>query len=211
MPLDEPRAADDQQPAGAVSPRPLHDRPPRNLIPLIAVGATVASLIWMFSMTGHGGEQAVALEPGPGEPLPDFSLEAIDGGALSSQELAGKVVVLDLWGTWCAPCLTELPGYNALHEEFRHRGVEVVGVALRSGDAAAIRAFTAPERYPVSYPVVLGDKQFESDFGPVWGLPVTLLIDRQWRVRKTWLGATAGKHEALRVGIEQLLAEPAAR
>jgi thiol-disulfide isomerase/thioredoxin len=185
-----------------------------NRVLSIADSGTVALVAWSLTITGYGGDSAIAAagvavlnEPSPAAPL---ALQRLDGTPVSSSSLRGRVVVLDVWATWCGPCLTEMPRYNQLYDEFRNRGVEVLGVAVQSGSAPAVEQFISGDRFQVDYPVAMGTADFEKHFGPLWGLPTTLLIDSDWQVRKRWIGAVPTKHEELRILIDRLLDRAAA-
>lgn len=64
-----------------------------------------------------------------GKPAPNFELELLDGEIFRLSEQRGKVVILDFWATWCGPCVAALPSIRKMHEEYRDRGVVVVGVS----------------------------------------------------------------------------------
>ena len=65
-------------------------------------------------------------------------MKKLDGGALDTASLAGKVVVLNFWATWCAPCIQEIPGFNQLHRQFGPQGVVVLGVSMDEDGAAGV-------------------------------------------------------------------------
>ena len=67
----------------------------------------------------------------PARKLPKFSLKLVDGTVVDSKDLAGKVTVIDFWGTWCAPCLAEIPNYNAFYREHKDKGVAFPGAGRR--------------------------------------------------------------------------------
>ena len=69
-----------------------------------------------------------------GESAPNFESELLTGEKFELSQLQGKYVLLDFWGTWCAPCLKEIPELKALHEKFAPKGLEVVSVALEYGE-----------------------------------------------------------------------------
>lgn len=180
-----------------------------NRVLSIAVGGTVALVAWSLTITGYGGDSAVAAARGAvlddPSPAAALELERLDGAPIRSSGLRGRIVVLDVWATWCGPCLTEIPRYNELYDEYRDRGVEIIGVAVQSGSAPTVQQFVTSERFHVDYPVAIGTADFEERFGPLWGLPTTLLIDSSWQVRKRWIGAVPTKHEELQVLIDRLL------
>ncbi len=180
------------------------------LVSSIAVATTVALVAWTLAITGYGGDPAVAAagvamlsEPAPAAA---FTLERLDGTPMRSSGLRGKVVVLDVWASWCGPCLTEIPRYNELYDEYQDSDVEVIGIAVQSGGASTLQEFVSRDRFRIDYTVVMGTAEFEERFGPLWGLPTTLLIDADWQIRKRWIGAVPTKHDELRVLIDQLLA-----
>lgn len=112
---------------------------------------------------------------------PDWTLTRIDGSRLSSSELAGKVVVVDFWATWCPPCRAEIPGYIAMQDALRDQDVVVLGISLDDGGPSIVRDFA--ERFGINYELVMGDQQVAEAFGGVRVIPTTFLIDRDGQVR----------------------------
>ena len=84
---------------------------------------------------------------------PEWTLKRLDGTTLKSAELAGKVVVVDFWATWCPPCVEEIPGYVEMQREHEAAGLVIVGISLDQAGVEAVRKFT--ERYAMNYPVVM--------------------------------------------------------
>ena len=72
---------------------------------------------------------------------PDFTLSKLNGELVSLNQLNGKVVLLNFWGTWCGPCRQEIPDFIKLMEKHRDKGLEIVGITLTSGSAATIKGF----------------------------------------------------------------------
>jgi len=107
------------------------------------------------------------------KPLPEFSLPRLNGQTVSSHELKDKIVVLDFWATWCAPCVTEIPAFNKLQAKYGSRGVRVIGLAVQSGWASDIRKFLA--RHKMRYTVLVGNDQTVADFQAI-GFPTTYLV-----------------------------------
>jgi thiol-disulfide isomerase/thioredoxin len=63
---------------------------------------------------------------------PDFSYPTLNGEIFTLSEHRGKVIVLNIWGTWCGPCINEIPGFIDLQNEFKDKGVEFVGISIDS-------------------------------------------------------------------------------
>jgi thiol-disulfide isomerase/thioredoxin len=121
-----------------------------------------------------------------GEPAPTIYFETLEGSSASLLDYAGRVVVFNIWGTWCAPCRYEIPELAELHSAYEDRGAIVIGLAIDSGDPAQIRAFA--ERYGVNYPIWTSTGAIAvSEFGAV-GYPFTLVVDQDGRTRNRYLG-----------------------
>ena len=106
----------------------------------------------------------------------------VDGRTVSLDELRGRVVVVDFWATWCAPCLAELPKLRALHERFPGRLV-LIGVNLDSMERR--RFISWIRRNAVEWPQVQDGRGYNSDLArrfEIDSLPATLLFDTQGRL-----------------------------
>ena len=122
-------------------------------------------------------------------PAPAWTLQDVDGKAVSSDQLKGKVVVLDFWDTWCGPCRSEIPGYVALQKKYADAGLVVVGVSLDRGGPQVVKKFVQDEK--VAYMIVMGDDKTADAFGGVEAIPTTFIIDREGTVRFRKEGAMA--------------------
>lgn len=162
----------------------------------------------------EGGYQArdssiLLLPPGERRPAPDISGTTLDGDPWSLADLAGSVVVLNVWASWCAPCRAEAPTLKKVSEDLADQGVVFAGLDTRDSDTSA-RAFE--ESFGITYPSVIdrdGQLQlrFAGDIVPN-AIPSTVVVDRQGRVAGRVLGRAS--ESTLRALIEPLLAEPSA-
>ncbi len=131
----------------------------------------------------------------------------LDGGSLDLADLRGKVVVINVWGSWCPPCRKEAPTLKAVSDELSSTGVVFVGIDTRDNDASA-RAFV--DTFDLSYRNIV-DKDgtlllaFSGDLNPQ-AIPSTLVLDRQGRVAARVLGGVT--EGTLRGIIEPVVAEP---
>ena len=131
---------------------------------------------------------------------PDFMLSDLDGNTMSFSAYKGQVVLLTFWGTWCGPCIQEIPDFIKLYDEFSNKGLEIVGIAIQSGNSDNIKKFS--EYYNINYPVLTdinGNESYKafSDYGTISGVgtravPTTFLIDREGYIVKTYRGARPG-------------------
>jgi peroxiredoxin len=141
-----------------------------------------------------------------GELAPDFVLPRLDGSVQKLSNYRGKVVLVNLWATWCPPCLEELPLLNRIQEIYGPRGVAVLGLA-GDDDPQSVRDFIA--RNPVSFDVLLDvGGEVGTRYG-ITGYPETFIVDREGRLRHQLIGplpADAGRPTTeMSAAIEALL------
>ena len=111
-------------------------------------------------------------------PAPPIEIATLDGGVVRLADLRGQVVVVNVWATWCPPCIVETPGFVDLQAEFAGE-VQFLGLAMDDSEAD-VRAFA--ERHGVNYPLLVGPNRAGDGYRvPV--LPTTLLVDKNGRVR----------------------------
>lgn len=121
-----------------------------------------------------------------GEAAPPLSLADLQGRRVDLASLRGKVVLVNFWATWCAPCLAEIPELADAWRTQRGRCLEVLGVAEESGSPADVAEFA--RRNAIPYPVVLDqDGKVAADW-QVPGYPRSYLVDRDGRVRRVFDG-----------------------
>jgi thiol-disulfide isomerase/thioredoxin len=120
-------------------------------------------------------------------PAPSWRLRDVNGQLVSSDDLKGKVVVIDFWATWCGPCLQEIPGYTELQKKYGEQGLVIVGMSVDQGGVDLVREFARRNR--VNYPLVMADEAVVGAFGGVQGIPTTFLIDRSGQIRDRKIGA----------------------
>ena len=139
------------------------------------------------------------------QPVPAFDLESVDGARVTSKGLEGKVVLVDFWATWCAPCIAEIPQWNEFYARYRGKGLMVLGVTIRSGWASDIKPDA--EKLKIAYPVVVGTDDVEKGFGGIWGFPTTFLVNRKGQIYKKYTGTYPQKQTQIEADIQKLLAE----
>lgn len=118
--------------------------------------------------------------------------------------LRGKVVYVDFWASWCAPCKVSLPRFNALRQQLNTAGLEVVGVSVEE-DATTLRR--AVQQAGLRYPVLQMQSPELATLWQVPAMPTGYLLDRSGRVRSVHLGFRESEFAALRQEIEKLLKE----
>jgi len=116
---------------------------------------------------------------------PDLTLQVFDGGMFPLADQRGKVVVVNFWASWCPPCRAEAPRFVAASQKYRDRGVVFVGVDINDNPVDA-RAFL--QEFGIDYVNGPDEKLAITEAYGVTGLPTTLIIDRQGRIRQRWQG-----------------------
>ncbi len=134
--------------------------------------------------------------------MPPLILPQLGGETWRLQDHRGEVVLINFWATWCPPCRQETPGLAKLARDYQSKGLAVVGVSMDEGGASAIQAFV--NEFHLPYPVAVPDRASPLA-SAVESLPTTILLDRQGRVARTYMGAV--RESVFQADVDRLLAE----
>ncbi|MEV0170991.1 TlpA disulfide reductase family protein [Streptomyces sp. NPDC050803] len=187
--------------------------------PLTLAGAVVAALL--LSACGSGGKSSgsgtgfvmgedgiATVQQGERDAAPDLSGKTIDGKQLDVASYKGKVVVLNVWGSWCAPCRAEAPNFEKVYNDLKTDGVQFVGINTR--DTSTANALAFEEEQGVTYPSLYDPTgklmlRFEKGTLNPQAIPSTLVLDRDGKIAARSLAALS--EEKLRKMIDPVLAE----
>lgn len=175
----------------------------RTIATAVAVGLLFAGAgIYFGAQVPSGKARVAAKTAGEAPDLFGRSMPDADGKPQSLAQWKGKPMVVNFWATWCAPCVQEMPELSALQTEIAPRKIQIVGIGIDS--PSNIKDFAS--KYKIAYPVYVAgmegtelSRQFGNQAG---GLPFTVLIGADGKVRKTYLGKL--KMEELRRDIAAL-------
>jgi len=115
------------------------------------------------------------------ETMPALTLETLAGETLSTNDLRGQVVLVNIWATWCGPCRFEIPDLLALQDTYGPDGLTIVGLSVDEAyNRDAVLSFA--DEMQIDYPIALVGADVVDQFGSVLGLPTTFLGNRDGRV-----------------------------
>jgi cytochrome c biogenesis protein CcmG/thiol:disulfide interchange protein DsbE len=145
-----------------------------------------------------GGEMQY-ISPLAGKPAPDFALEDLSGKKVSLASYKGKVVLINFWATWCAPCKIETPWLVELRNQYAPQGFEILGISADdfdmdnpqklSEEKKDVARFVQQQHMP--YPVLIDGDALSQPYGGLDSLPTSFFVDRKGTVVATQIGLTS--------------------
>jgi cytochrome c biogenesis protein CcmG/thiol:disulfide interchange protein DsbE len=141
---------------------------------------------------------------------PDVTFKDLQGKDVRLADLKGKVVVINFWATWCEPCQIEIPWMIGFQEKYADKGFTLLGVAMDDEGKSVVGPYVEKTQFDVdgkkmvmNYPIVIGSDDLSSKFGGLIGLPTTVVLGRDGKVHKRFLGLVS--HDELEKEIKELL------
>lgn len=111
---------------------------------------------------------------------PDFTLQTMEGDSFTLSNQKGKIVVLNFWATWCAPCRKEIPDFMELHKELKDQGVLFAGVSLDEEGWQKVRPYA--QKMEINYPIMVDNRNVSRQYGPIRAIPTTFIINKKGQV-----------------------------
>ncbi len=122
--------------------------------------------------------------------MPNFILpNALNGKKVSSEIFEGKTLFVTFFATWCPPCIEEIPTLIDLHKQYGRDGFSVVGLSVDQGGKKAIQRLV--KKKAINYPILIANSKTMQDFGGVYGIPVSFLVNKKGNVVKKYTGYIA--------------------
>ena len=173
--------------------------------------------VFLVTLLACGTDEPVALmdatdggtAPNPElKTAPEFELVSFADGTISSEDLKGKVLVIDFWATWCKPCIEEIPNFNLLDAEQSDDRVVMLGITVESGSYEDVEPYIT--EFGIEYPVVMGHEALVAGFGGLIGFPTTFIVSPDWKIYQRYLGMKTDKKEQIEQDILDLIGPPTA-
>ena len=142
-----------------------------------------------------------------GKPAPQFSLPLVTGKTMKLSEEHGNVVLMDMWATWCPPCRASLPHLQSIADdkELADKGLKVYAVN-QGENKPDVQSFMKQNN--LSFPCVLDKQTAVGNKYLVTGIPTTVIISRDGKVRNVWIGYGDGMEDQVRKQLDAALKEP---
>jgi cytochrome c biogenesis protein CcmG/thiol:disulfide interchange protein DsbE len=121
-----------------------------------------------------------------GFPAPNFIFPDLKGQQISLSDQRGKVVLVNIWATWCPPCKQEMPSMQKLYEKFKGENFEILAVSIDSTGRDAVASFTRTMN--LTFPVLLDPKEDIGSLYGITGVPESFIIDKEGIVVEKIIG-----------------------
>ena len=152
---------------------------------LTAIAITAGLAIATAALSAQSPDAAICTAASPVNL--DFTLKDLNGRDVRLSGFRGKVLVVNFWATWCAPCRVEIPAFMDLYRRYRSRGVEVIGIAADE-PPDVLRPYV--RNMKMNYPVLIGRGRQDvlDSFGPLLGMPTTVIVKPDGTVCRRYVG-----------------------
>ncbi len=137
-----------------------------------------------------------------GKLAPDFSLKSMSGENIRLSEMRGKVVMINFWATWCAPCRKEMPLLNDLYNKHKNSGFVLLGVNI---DNTPKNAEKMAKKLGINFPILFDNSKKVSEAYKVSAMPFTIILDRSGKVNQIHKGYLPGYEKKYDAQVSKLL------
>lgn len=157
--------------------------------------------------TNSAGTKGSEYPPAPSG-IMQAEIKDIDGNAFKLEDKKGKVVLVNLWATWCGPCRAEMPELVAMQDKYKDKGFEIIGLDTDEETPEEIKTFA--QTMKLNYQLGFADPKLMSDFLKVskfQGIPQSFLIDREGKLRNVFVGGGGKIVNQMKEAVEKTVGE----
>lgn len=171
----------------------------------------VSPLVVVLLLMGYGFLTRPSGPPGhaallPDQPLPDFTLPDLQGNSVQLSTLRGKVVFVNIWATWCPPCVEEMPTIQQLYNRLHDRGLEVLAISIDTLGAQVVGLFM--QRHRLTFPALLDPAARTERLYRISGVPESFIVNKRGLLVEKIVGPRDWSHPQMIARFERLLAAP---
>ena len=172
------------------------------------MGVPAARPAYLLSYEVLTRPPAVPSEASPrlGQPLPDFTLPDLQGNQVQLSALHGKVVFINIWATWCPPCVEEMPTIQQLYEQLHGHGLEVLAISVDALGAQVVGPFM--QKHRLTFPALLDPASRVPRLYHTSGVPESFIVDKRGRLVEKVIGLRDWSHPRMITLFKRLLAAP---
>ena len=204
MASSEPSLPEPRSSPGPTFTGPTSDRRWGPILFWVFPGLALLLVVAYGFLTRQPADDAL---PRVGQPLADFTLPDLRGQPVQLAALHGKVVFINVWATWCPPCIAEMPTIQRLYERLHDRGLEVLAISLDALGAQVVEPFVQKQR--LTFPVLLDTKSLIQRLYHTTGVPESFIVDKRGLLVDKVVGERDWTHPQMLALFERLLALPA--
>lgn len=153
---------------------------------LIAVGVAAMTLLTLRQAQAERAVETSVIPAKADYPAPDLTLNDLDGNPHSLADYRGQVTLVNMWATWCPPCVSELPTLNSFYKDYAAGGFVIIGID-DGEELGVVKDYVA--RTGLTFPIWTDPTYLSESAFNTMNLPSSFLIDRQGQVRLQWVGA----------------------
>jgi peroxiredoxin len=143
----------------------------------VSLIVTIALIVFSLVQDDSSLESVKMSSIGEGIPAPDFTFPGLDGKNTSLSDYKGKVVLVNIWATWCPPCVEEMPSMQKLYNEFNGKNFEILAVSIDAAGIDAVAPFM--KKHKLSFPALMDPNGTIKSMYRVTGIPESFIIDKQ--------------------------------